>query len=179
MCNKLTKFPNTAKFCLKLRFPRREQTGSGAGCGRGPAPHGSARRSRLSEASRDLGPVPRAFVRSRESRALSLPRARRQDGESCGWAGGDGLGSGWDRDPAAVAARSHGETGLRSSGGWWGGAALSPRREEEVRGGRSAMAPGCAVPGAGAGFSWRSLPASLTAALPLPRSLPGSGRPGS
>ncbi|XP_054490542.2 large ribosomal subunit protein uL15 [Agelaius phoeniceus] len=37
MFNKVTKFPNIAKFCSKLRFPRREQTRSSADCGRGPA----------------------------------------------------------------------------------------------------------------------------------------------
>ncbi|XP_059329762.1 large ribosomal subunit protein uL15 [Ammospiza nelsoni] len=78
MFNKVTKFPKIAKFCLKLRFPRREQTGSGAGCGRGPAPHGSARRSRLSEASRDLGPAPSRAplpVLARAAPFLSLAHA--------------------------------------------------------------------------------------------------------
>lgn len=116
-----------------------------------PAPQSSARRSRLSEASRDLGPAPRAFARSRESRALSLSRARRQDGGSSvrtgrGW---DGIGT--PRPPPLApavgreVAEGGGEARLRVCGGRercreagppWRPAARAPGRERGSRGSR-------------------------------------------
>lgn len=177
MFNKVTKLANIPKFCSKRRFSRREQRGSGAGLWAGPGP---------SELRPPLPPQ-RSLARSRPrpERLCPLSREPRPFSPSrtpARWwelgPGREGMGrDGWDqeqdRDPAPAAPRSRDGMGLRSSGGWWGGAAASPQRTEAVRGSRSAMAPGCAGPGAGAGFSWRSLPASLTAALPLPRSLPG------
>lgn len=110
---------------------------------------------------------PRLCPLSREPRPFSLSRTPARWWEQRP----NREGMGWDWDPTAAAPRSRG--GTRSSGGWWGSAAPSLRRAGAVQGGRSAMAPGRAGPGAGAGFSWLSLLVSLTAALPLPRSLPG------